>query len=400
MRRRLKLTCGVLASFPVGLAVFLVAWFVLASATPAIAMNCGYGYWLGPPPQQTPAEGYVEGASRIPQWTPDGEAVVVGVRERIYRVNVRGGDWDRIPQDRLDGQYSPAISPEGRVAFVTYNFTKNPFRPRHQRYVETMNLDGGEIKRLGRLGGGWPSWSPDGSYLLAGLEVFHKESGVPRLELDLQSKFHWRAVVIWSPDASRLAVASQGQILTYDLATQAWNVVANGGGVSLSGPAWIPPGERLYYIKREPGLDTDNRPAMPIGLYSARYDGAYQQPIVELDKDFALWVRDLALSPTGDQLLFVGVKAGRPNGLYVINTDGTGLARIFESRHSETEMGFYRSGATQRNLYASWSPDGNSLAVYDFLPPGRTELHVVSPDGSDSRLLASWLFIGPVPGEY
>ncbi len=87
-----------------------------------------------------------------------------------------------------------------------------------------------------------------------------------------------------------------------------------------------------------------------------------------------------SLSPTGDRIAYVTDRSGLPR-LEVAHLDRTGLRadeapRLVSPPHQEV-------------VSVAWSPDGQWLA-YLVSPGGliRAELHVIRPDGTDSRLLA------------
>ena len=87
-----------------------------------------------------------------------------------------------------------------------------------------------------------------------------------------------------------------------------------------------------------------------------------------------------SLSPEGDRIAYVTDRSGLPR-LEVAHLDPTGLTadrtpRLVSPSHQEV-------------VSVAWSPDGQWLA-YLVSPGGliRAELHVMRPDGSDSRVLA------------
>ena len=58
-------------------------------------------------------------ADRTPQWSADGQNIVVNVEDWVLGVNVSGGEPFDIRGKRGWRQYSPSLSLDGRVAYET-----------------------------------------------------------------------------------------------------------------------------------------------------------------------------------------------------------------------------------------------------------------------------------------
>ena len=100
-------------------------------------------------------------ANRAPQWFADGQALVVNLDYRIYRVSKDGTNLTRIPVAGQDGQFSPSVSPEARIAYMDDTTI-------HQR-LTTISRNGAAKRHFtgpGILGtNGIPAWSPDGRHI-------------------------------------------------------------------------------------------------------------------------------------------------------------------------------------------------------------------------------------------
>ena len=115
----------------------------------------------------------------------------------------------------------------------------------------------------------------------------------------------------------------------------------------------------------------DVRVAAP--LVADRLPGEVARAIEEIAGAAGTWCP--ALSPDGDRVAYVTDRSGIPR-LEVAAVRGSGPAAVL-------------SGPDQEVVSVAWSPDGAWLAY--LVSPGGSicaELHVVSPDGSDRRLVA------------
>lgn len=105
-----------------------------------------------------------------PQWSSDGRTIVVDLGE-IYGVSVDGSNMWNIPSNDLNHRSTalsaPSVSPGGRVAFRNYYFNEGSLfgSMRREFSVESVNIDGTNIKKVGSFGDevDRPTWSPDGS---------------------------------------------------------------------------------------------------------------------------------------------------------------------------------------------------------------------------------------------
>ena len=333
-------------------------------------------------------------ADRTPQWSSDGQRIVVNVEDRIVGVNVNGGE----PLDiRGRKQYSPSLSRDGRVAYET-----RPSGGREQRIALT-DPPGSELEVLPREKHHYavhPVWSRDGKHL-AFITYTSPASTLPEgrwltivdatgsgethpIPLDSKSVLH---KPVWSNDGNHIALLESyatGNPSPYQYRYRLRTISRDGKdvriftgtladfktvGVSL--PTWSLGDDRLYFIKR------NRHEQLPSGLwnsslYSVGSDGTNENMIADLGD---ITVGEIKLSPDGSMLLL--------GGSYVVNVRGAGLMSFL------TDFGVTPG-------YASWSPDGSKIAVftgegylkYGYVGDGG-RLYTMVPDGSDVRTLLS-----------
>ena len=376
-------TGGILYAVAVGVIIYLVIALVMANSTssPSEPEDSRSQY-----PAYNPD---LLDASRIPQWSADGQTLVVNVNETIYGIDLASGKrWEILP-GRDDAQYSPSLSSTGQLAFANFKHTRGFFRAREQRHIMATTLDGEKAERISAnlRFPSVPVWSPDGSHLafidhVRGTDLDmvvvvtpdNSDSGEillqkPSLPQPIRS-------ISWSNDSQRLALLV-GKWGNYAIVTV--NVTGNEEGVvahitefpyrwgQLSLPDWSPDDQRLYFGRREQGRNPEGGPSNPLQLVSTRVDGSDPRVIVDFGTDFTGWIEHVQMSPNGNRLSFITrfddtadeyiyledqqlPERDPLSYLYAVNVDGTDLVELDSS---------YIDGA-------SWSPTGDMLAVHDF----------------------------------
>ena len=99
------------------------------------------------------------------------------------------------------------------------------------------------------------------------------------------------------------------------------------------------------------------------GVYVINADGSGQRRLTRT----LGYVPDIAWSPDGQKILFVGYQPGtrgKVSNIYVMNADGSGQRRLAERGHNPR-----------------WSPDGTKIAFVSNRD-GNLEIYVMNDDGS------------------
>lgn len=134
--------------------------------------------------------------------------------------------------------------------------------------------------------------------------------------------------------------------------------LTTGGGSSFD-PVWSPDGTRIAFVA-----------ATPSNIYVMNADGSNVARISSCDR--ACVDVEPAWSPDGRRIAFV-----RRGDIYVMNADGSGVRRVI---HAETPLG---------DGQPAWSPDGARIAFIALRePPSQVPaIYVVNSDGTNLRKL-------------
>ncbi len=295
-------------------------------------------------------------------WSPDGEKLAFtsafdkdkGIYGGdVWTLSVKDGSLTQITSDRDVMEGVPAWSPDGRT--IAYLMKKDRLKERYTLCL--ISAEGGVpreiIERRGRY---FPSWSPDGKWIL------YKEWGIIYL-LSLADKQELeiippRAVgdfFSWSPDGKKMLFYRTSYGYKYDI-----KVVSTSGGPPFDlgrqvtlypGHSWSPDSKMI--------VSGGKNEAGRYGLWVSPLSGGEPAPL-EMDVSANGKTRPFAVSPDAKKLASV---VGRDDGtedLFVVpvslqeaRTTGPAI-KVFD--------GWSRAGFGD-NITASWSPDGNKLAV-------------------------------------
>ena len=313
-------------------------------------------------------------ANRAPQWSADGQSIVVNLGAGIYRVSAAGDSMARIPRRGEFGQFSPSLSPDGRVVYL--DATASATR---------VNVIGGwGIKRsiyTGRFVGA-PAWSPDGKHIAFNAPIGDSisEAKITTARGSVIARHEVRSGArrkpVWSNDGKQAAFSwncwRRCMVTVLDIGGNGRTVVdaaviaepgkpAHETEGTLSSVAWSPDDRTIYYALKQ-GRH------LPTVLYSTNLSTMETKRISDLSTDK---IRDIDISPDGSKLIFA------PYRLFVINTDGTGRREILAEEALYPNIIRYTIG--------SWSPDGSRIAV-----SSGNALFTIAPDGSDLRALTGF----------
>ena len=333
-------------------------------------------------------------AERTPQWSADGQTIIINDGSRIIGVPVNGGEAFSITGAGGKEQYSPSVSPEGRVAYQI-GVDQGGCR-QYEQHVAVASLYDDHLKLVDidiasspvSPMSVYPVWSYNGAHI-AFVTQLDQDVYAPERELtvlnddgSLTRNFPvsftsapWRGVlsehrynttgrVVWSRDDKQIAYlgfqptgSSQRLYRLSVIGADGSNdrrILQKWGLISL--PEWSPANDRLYFVHSE-----RREGSWEASLYSIGADGSDERLIVEIP---SAPVYEISLSPDGTTLLI--------GGTHTVKTDGTDLAPL----------------NTQPSTYASWSPDGRRIAVYHVNEAGSgVLLRTMNAGGSEPRTI-------------
>lgn len=101
---------------------------------------------------------------QAPNWTPDGEALIVNQNGRMYRVRLADGAMTEIPLDfATDNNNDHVLSPDGRRLGISHHAADHD----GASIVYTVPVEGGTPRQVTPQGPSYlHGWSPDGSTLI------------------------------------------------------------------------------------------------------------------------------------------------------------------------------------------------------------------------------------------
>jgi Tol biopolymer transport system component len=193
------------------------------------------------------------------QWLAVSHAPAPGSNVGLYLINVETGQRRQltIPGAEVAGDVDPRFSPDGTVvSFLRWIH-------RSQQEIFTMDLRGGVLKQITRLGRRISShdWTPDGKsivfasdrrgdFRLWRLSLHSSHAGESASPLAIYSEFPIQFSIARNADLLVYSSLHQDRnIWSLDLASTAWNRIISSTGQDAS-PQYSPDGKRICFRRR------------------------------------------------------------------------------------------------------------------------------------------------------
>lgn len=389
----------------------LLIFLFAALASAACGIECVWENGIGL--RDDPFQQKQYDAVRTPRWTPDGQTLIVNVGARIFGVSVDGSSAWTIPAEpERGGQFSPVVAPDGRVAFLNYEY-----RPRtgfvragsspHRSNIGVVRSDGEDLEFLplpSRSGATAPVWVPGTGRAAIAFSGFVPSVPPPVhsiyiADLDGEVASLWQTEttdyrnfehLAWSPDGryaafyetydtSRLVVAdisSDGSKLNARLRMD----VDAEYPESITSLAWSTASDRVFfaitgeYVSIPANTRTGSiRKPTNTTIWAAPTDGNAPVPVAQVEPPRRLLT--VQPSPDGSKLLLT---TGHNQPVSVMNIDGSDRIALCCPTYQPNPF---------NNFWASWSPNGEWVAILDTQSAASDVLQIMRPDGSDARTL-------------
>ncbi|HWG53651.1 MAG TPA: protein kinase [Gemmatimonadaceae bacterium] len=400
------------------------------------------------------------GVETSPSLSPDGESFAYASdasgRSAIYVQRLGGRNPVLVAGDSTADYMWPAYSPDGKeIAYA-----------RRGDGVFVVGATGESPRRLTAFGSN-PAWSPDGRSIVFGSEevtspysvestgvlwIVDSNGGTPRkLDPHLAGTFYQPA---WSPSGKRIAfwltAGGQRDIATMPAAGGTGVKVTNDAAVDWS-PTWSPDGRYLYFASDRGGtmgiwrIRVDESSGSATGapeLVAAGADGAMDLPRLSHDGSTLVFRSELHsvnpaaitfdadagritstsllehrtgnlvptdVSPDGKWLALYN-RLERQQDIFVMRTDGSGLARLTDDVARDWEPRFTPDGtgvtfySNRSGAYDAWmiQRDGSGRTRLTDFPGGITYV-MLAPDGKhlvtidQSGQKKAWIAAAPWP---
>ena len=286
---------------------------------------------------------------RDPVWSPDGTQILftsnrvddsgLGDRE-IFVMRADGTNLRQLTDDdSINWVTAEGFSPDGTQVLFTGDHDGN-------REIFVMQADGTNVRQLTSDSAYEiePVWSPDGSRILftsdrdGGYGLYSmRADGTDMRQLTVSGTDNFNPA--WSPDGTRILFISDrdGDDELFVMEAEGSNErQLTDNDTDEIGPAWSPDGTRVVFTTVSEALAS-----------VIRLDSDEGPPAVELLTGPNIQTWDLAWSPDGKHILFIGDSREGRTDLHVMEADGSRVRRLTEDLADE-----------QR---AIWSPDSTQI---------------------------------------
>ena len=373
-----------------------------------------------------------------PTFSPNGETLAY-VSDRtgnfdIFLKQVSGGPDVQLTSSTAD-DVQPSFSPDGKqIAFVStrasptgvlYPVADSPLVGGDIWIMSALGDKGGNARRIVE-GGNFPSWSPDGAFLLYVSGAFQS----PRIFTIPSTGGEAREVALKFADGENPGglgfhprYSSDGRWIVFATNNAGVYVVRAEGGEALriaqgKAPVWNAGSTTIIYSNKDPGKN-QSLWEIPFSLAEGKPTGPARPLTVGRG-----WDLDAAISRDGKLIAFTaeddsfnlervafdaetGRVTGQPETLttgqninFFMNLSPGGQSLVFESaRGSSSHIWRVDPGALPVQLtsdpnfsdsYPRWSPDGRSVAFLRRAmdgPQTGQSLYLMSPDGANPHKL-------------